>query len=63
MKYCKDNGQSSSDLTGEKNRAFVKKIGVDTGGTFTDIVMQTNDSLFTHKVLSTPQNPADAVIE
>ena len=40
-----------------------KKIGVDTGGTFTDIVMHTDDSLFTHKVLSTPQNPAHAVIQ
>ncbi len=41
----------------------MKKIGVDTGGTFTDIVMHTDDSLFTHKVLSTPQNPAHAVIQ
>ena len=41
----------------------MKKIGVDTGGTFTDIVIHTNDSLFTHKVLSTPQNPAHAVIQ
>ncbi|MDE0424646.1 MAG: hydantoinase/oxoprolinase family protein [Candidatus Poribacteria bacterium] len=41
----------------------MKKIGVDTGGTFTDIVMHTNNSLFTHKVLSTPQNPAHAVIQ
>ena len=40
-----------------------KKIGVDTGGTFTDIVMHTNDALLTHKVLSTPQNPAHAVIQ
>ena len=40
-----------------------KKIGVDTGGTFTDIVMHTDDTLFTHKVLSTPQNPAHAVIQ
>ena len=45
------------------SRALLKKIGVDTGGTFTDIVMHTNDSLFTHKVLSTPQNPAHAVIQ
>ena len=56
MEYCKDNGRSSPE-------AIVKKIGVDTGGTFTDIVMHTNDSLFTHKVLSTPQNPAHAVIQ
>ena len=48
------------------NRAetpIVKNIGVDTGGTFTDIVMRINDDLFTHKVLSTPQNPAYAVIQ
>lgn len=44
----------------EKKR--ISKIGVDTGGTFTDIVMSVNSDLFTHKVLSTPQNPALAVI-
>ena len=38
-------------------------IGVDTGGTFTDIVMRIDGDLFTHKVLSTPQNPAHAVIQ
>ena len=42
---------------------IVKNIGVDTGGTFTDIVMRINGDLFTHKVLSTPQNPAHAVIQ
>ncbi|MDE0687766.1 MAG: hydantoinase/oxoprolinase family protein [Candidatus Poribacteria bacterium] len=42
---------------------MVKNIGVDTGGTFTDIVMRVNGDLFTHKVLSTPQNPALAVIQ
>ncbi|MDE0315933.1 MAG: hydantoinase/oxoprolinase family protein [Candidatus Poribacteria bacterium] len=44
----------------EKN---VRKIGVDTGGTFTDIIMSVEDSLWTHKVLSTPRNPAHAVIK
>ncbi len=43
--------------------AIVKSIGVDTGGTFTDIVMRIDSDLFTHKVLSTPQNPAHAVIQ
>ena len=43
--------------------AVLKSIGVDTGGTFTDIVMRINEELFTHKVLSTPQNPAYAVIQ
>ncbi len=50
----------------ENNRAqtaVVKSIGVDTGGTFTDIVMRIDGDLFTHKVLSTPQNPALAVIQ
>ncbi len=41
----------------------IRKIGVDTGGTFTDIVMSVEDSLWTHKVLSTPRNPAHAVIK
>ncbi|RKU12743.1 5-oxoprolinase [Candidatus Poribacteria bacterium] len=41
----------------------MRKIGVDTGGTFTDIVMSVEDSLWTHKVLSTPRNPAHAVIK
>ncbi len=38
------------------------KIGVDTGGTFTDIVLSHGTSLYTHKVVSTPNNPAHAVI-
>ena len=42
---------------------IIKNIGVDTGGTFTDIVMRIDGDLFTHKVLSTPQNPALAVIQ
>ena len=41
----------------------LKSIGVDTGGTFTDIVMRINGDLFTHKVLSTPRNPAHAVMQ
>lgn len=41
----------------------IRKIGVDTGGTFTDIVMSVKGNLFTHKVLSTPENPALAVIK
>ena len=45
------------------SREPIKNIGVDTGGTFTDIVLRMNGDLFTHKVLSTPQNPALAVIQ
>lgn len=37
-------------------------VGVDTGGTFTDLVAFVGGQVRTHKVLSTPENPADAVL-
>ncbi|MGC1342162.1 MAG: hydantoinase/oxoprolinase family protein [Candidatus Binataceae bacterium] len=37
-------------------------VGVDTGGTFTDLVAIVDGSLRVHKVLSTPDDPAAAVI-
>src|SRR5260370_13619939 len=37
-------------------------VGVDTGGTFTDMVAIIGDEIKVHKVLSTPLDPADAVI-
>ena len=49
--------------TERSERPDSKNIGVDTGGTFTDIVMHINGALLTHKVLSTPKNPAHAVIQ
>jgi len=44
---------------------MTKKIGVDIGGTFTDIIMmdETTGEMEADKVLSTPQDPAKAVIE
>jgi N-methylhydantoinase A len=38
-------------------------IGVDTGGTFTDFVYKDGDRGGVYKVLSTPANPAQAVLE
>ncbi len=38
-------------------------IGVDTGGTFTDFVYKDGDRWGVYKVLSTPVNPAQAVLE
>ncbi len=38
-------------------------IGVDTGGTFTDFVFKAGDCWGVYKVLSTPSNPAIAVME
>src|SRR5260221_10369488 len=37
-------------------------VGVDTGGTFTDLVAIVRGELRVHKILSTPADPADAVI-
>ncbi len=41
------------------------RIGIDTGGTFTDVVIHTDttDALVIHKVHSTPDDPGRAVIE
>jgi len=40
------------------------RLGVDTGGTFTDFVLFGSDGgIQTHKVLSTPDDPARAVLE
>ncbi|MGD9161564.1 MAG: hydantoinase/oxoprolinase family protein [Desulfobacteraceae bacterium] len=38
-------------------------IGVDTGGTFTDFVFKEDGQWGVYKLLSTPSNPADAIIE
>jgi N-methylhydantoinase A len=39
------------------------RIGVDTGGTFTDLVLVHAGGLWTHKRLSTPDDPSRAVLE
>jgi len=38
-------------------------IGVDTGGTFTDFIWKEGDSWGEYKCLSTPANPAEAVLQ
>ncbi len=39
------------------------KIGIDTGGTFTDFVWWENGRLHIHKQLSTPNAPAEAILQ
>ena len=39
------------------------RIGVDTGGTFTDFVIWKDGDLFNKKVLSTPHDPSKAILE
>ncbi|MDW8060823.1 MAG: hydantoinase/oxoprolinase family protein [Thermomicrobium sp.] len=38
------------------------RVGVDTGGTFTDFVVEADGSILVHKELSTPQDPARAIL-
>ena len=38
-------------------------VGVDTGGTFTDFVLLRDGELRVHKVLSTPADPASAILQ
>ncbi len=37
-------------------------VGVDIGGTFTDLVLSVDGRLHIHKLLSTPHNPAEAML-
>src|SRR2546425_5434470 len=39
------------------------RIGIDTGGTFTDFVVARGSRLTSFKVSSTPHNPAEAILE
>ena len=39
------------------------RVGVDTGGTFTDLVLLDESRLVVHKVRSTPDDPSRAILE
>ncbi|MDO8434144.1 MAG: hydantoinase/oxoprolinase family protein [Candidatus Binatus sp.] len=54
--------QNSSSRTRRASDSGTTIVGVDTGGTFTDLVAIIRGELRVHKVLSTPADPADAVI-
>ena len=53
----------SSQRTQARGSRAALRVGVDTGGTFTDFVYQTNDELRIFKVASTPDDPARAITE
>ena len=38
-------------------------LGIDTGGTFTDFILYRQGELTTHKVLSTPKAPEQAILQ
>ncbi len=41
----------------------MRRIGIDTGGTFTDFILLDGREVRTLKLLSTPANPADAILD
>ena len=41
----------------------IKYLGIDAGGTFTDFVLVSTEGWRIHKVLSTPANPAHAILQ
>src|SRR5215831_15010243 len=49
-----------SPCTNLMNHLF---IGIDTGGTFTDLVIFREGTLTVHKVLSTPDDPSRAIVQ
>jgi N-methylhydantoinase A len=58
-----DPGKRGGRAVGRRNAASAIVVGVDTGGTFTDLVALVGGAIRVHKVLSTPDDPARAVIE
>ena len=38
------------------------RLGVDIGGTFTDLALEVGEQRLSHKLLTTPQAPEDAVV-
>ena len=57
-------GPSCTGPCREQKESVLHIIGVDTGGTFTDLIYQDESGNFrVEKLLSTPANPAEAVLE
>ena len=41
----------------------MKRIGVDVGGTFTDVFLVADDQVVVHKIPSTPKDPSQATVD
>src|SRR5690606_40873055 len=61
---CKFNDGSSSPMTQSQAGRIRYQIGVDIGGTFTDVVLLgSNGQLHTHKTLSTPDDYGRGIVQ
>ena len=56
------NGTATPAQTKENGTAPMLRIGIDTGGTFTDFVVVEGAEISVFKMPSTPQRPAEAVV-
>jgi N-methylhydantoinase A/oxoprolinase/acetone carboxylase beta subunit len=59
-------GKKVDDKTlksGTRGKVSAARIGVDTGGTFTDFVIWKDGRTFNKKILSTPRDPSRAILE
>lgn len=56
------NQKGESELLTKVNQQ-IKYLGIDAGGTFTDFVLVDGEHWRIHKVLSTPENPARAILQ
>ena len=46
-----------------KPQIAVRRVGIDTGGTFTDFVYESSEKIAVFKVASTPDDPSRAIAE
>ena len=44
-------------------KSFEARLGVDIGGTFTDVVLELNSQIFSSKVLTTHDSPENAIFD
>lgn len=49
-------------MVAEPTSSYTIRVGIDTGGTFTDFMVASDEGVRVHKVLSTPHDPAEAVL-
>src|SRR5213080_3877498 len=56
-------GYASLVANARKMRMAELFVGVDTGGTFTDLVLLQEGEIRVHKVLSTPNDPSQAILQ
>ena len=49
-------------MVAEPTSSYTIRVGIDTGGTFTDFIVASDEGVRVHKVLSTPHDPAEAVL-